>query len=313
MPEPPYQPNQPAAFTYSRHVGNYADATELPNLAGAAVQTPRLSVGSVAWAVASSELYVCTDNTPGAATWVVVQTGAEAAGPDGTLVWQWNKTDISQFVGASPDFADAGGAASTLAVTAESERGNVLEIQGAGTNMSALWLVNTPIPFPTNRRDLLIELEMFNMAIGTGGYAGAAYLCDNVGDFHALCHSPYGLAEFSGRIDAGVRSHTSSTSEGVRSSCIARIHVRGEVFAGKPPEVSGYAVAMPSIAADQGGIRRTGTNLGIASVNSFGSGGALPASWNGLGCAQFGLWIQSSGGNPAPTDVKFLDFRVYML
>ena len=307
-------PNQPAAYAYSRHVGNYVSAAELPNTAGAAVQTPRLSVGSIAWALAEAALYVCEDPTEGAAAWTVVQVGTETKGPDGTLVWQWNKTDLSQFNGSSPDFSDAGGNLSTLAVTAPfAGRGNMLEIQGTGTTMSALWLVNTPIPFVGTKREFVIELEMYDLDQGAGGYAGAAYLCDDSGSFHGLGHSVYGVAALSSRIDAGARSLTSATGEGADDNGMCRIHVRGQVFPSKPPEVSAYAVAMPSVSGRQGDIRRTGPNVGASGAETYGSGGALPASWNGLSCAQFGLWIQSSGGNLAPTNVRFMDFRVYLL
>ncbi len=70
MPQPPFQPTQTEAFRYSRHVGNYASPAELPNTAGASVQTPRLKEGSIAFALSDSSLYMCTSAVEGAASWV---------------------------------------------------------------------------------------------------------------------------------------------------------------------------------------------------------------------------------------------------
>lgn len=50
------------------HFGAFSAEAELPNTAGAALQTPELTVGSIAF-VTGGALYVCTTATLGAAVW----------------------------------------------------------------------------------------------------------------------------------------------------------------------------------------------------------------------------------------------------
>ena len=65
------------------HFGNYSAAPQLPNTLGADVQTSELAVGSLA--TVGATLYICTNATPGAATWTTVGGG----GGGGTQAGPW--------------------------------------------------------------------------------------------------------------------------------------------------------------------------------------------------------------------------------
>lgn len=236
---------------------------------------------------------------------------AVAAGAGGELVAQWNRIDTSQFEGAAA-FADGAGAGS-LSVVAVGERGNALRLtSSAGTTAHLAFLAIDPIVFPDERRDLIFEIECFDIVEGAGGYGGLVVLADDVGTYHALNHLPHGVAEWSSRVDAATRNDSGSTGSGAGvGGGFSTTVVRGRKPAGAPPEISSWVSSLSSTAGVFGEPKRTGTNRG--GVPSMGDGTALAASWNSLACDRWGICLQSSGGNPLPTNFDILDLRVYRL
>ncbi len=73
MATPPHQPQQYAAWRYSRHLGRYASPAELPNVAGSSTQNGLLDSldyrGAIAYSLLDASLYVLVDPTEGAAVW----------------------------------------------------------------------------------------------------------------------------------------------------------------------------------------------------------------------------------------------------
>jgi hypothetical protein len=60
----------------------FALSADLPNIAGATIQSPTLEVGDTAFVPSASTLYVCIDATPGAAVWSAMTSGLTSANFD---------------------------------------------------------------------------------------------------------------------------------------------------------------------------------------------------------------------------------------
>lgn len=73
-----------APWSQSNYWGQYDDSTDLPNVSGAAIQLPSVQAGDVAWVRDDGQLYVCTDDSLGAAVWEPLSAGASptANGPN---------------------------------------------------------------------------------------------------------------------------------------------------------------------------------------------------------------------------------------
>lgn len=242
-------------------------------------------------------------------------SGGGGGGAGGTEVFRWNRVDTTQFEGAAA-FAD-GGSAGTLSVVAVAGRGNVLRLTAtAGTTGHLAFLAVDPLPFLTERRDFIIQAEIQGIAAGGGGYGGFVVLADDVGSYYALNHLVTGVAEWASRVDGGTRVTSISTGAGVpdASASFWQSNVRGNKLAGTPPLVTDWPVAASGPSA---GIlvspRRSGATASLGLVREFGDGSAYPAGWNDLALDRWGLCLQSSGGNPMPTNFDILDLRVYII
>ena len=64
--------------------GSFAAITDLPNVAGASVQSATLEVGDVAYVAGAALLYFCTNATLGAATWAPASGGGGGGWPGTT-------------------------------------------------------------------------------------------------------------------------------------------------------------------------------------------------------------------------------------
>jgi hypothetical protein len=230
----------------------------------------------------------------------------------GTKVFEWNRTDASQF-SSTPDYSDGGGSASTLSVVAASERGNVLRISGAGTSMSAIWLADDEIDFPDERRDLHFEIELANMVYSAGAMFGVSFCAEKVVKFSGLQHLIFGSNEWASRVDADSRVTVGSTgtsiSSGTGQGAIGSLLVRGRKPSGDPPEMTSMPAGWGATGWRDCDGRRSGSNRYV--FNPYGNNTVLPTDWDSLDCKGWGLAIQSSGGNAAPTTVDILDLRVY--
>ncbi len=235
------------------------------------------------------------------------------AGAGGELVFEWDRLTTSQFESAAV-FAD-GGAVGSLSVVAIPERGNALRLTStAGTTAHLAFLAVAPIVFPDERRDLIIEMEIFDIIQGAGGYGGAVILADDVGTYHAVNHLSHGVAEWASRVDAASRLTTGTTGIGAGSlGGLSRWHVRGRKPNGAPPEISSWLEAWNETQHRNSRPRRSGSTAQLGGLTAFGTGTALALSWDALACDRWGICLQSSGGNPLPTNFDILDLRVFRL
>ena len=80
------------------HWGNYAEAAQLPNVAGATLQTDILKIGDLA--TAQETVYQCTNANKEGAIWTALAGGG--GGGSSPVLWKWNETDTTQFDLGSP-------------------------------------------------------------------------------------------------------------------------------------------------------------------------------------------------------------------
>ncbi len=150
MPEPPYQPNQQSSWRYSRHVGNYASPAELPNVAAATVQSPRLFAGSIAFSISDLTLYVCVDATEGAATWTALAAGVP--GTDRRTAKLIVGNSLNGDTATDVDFLDPGDGSGIVAALAAIPAGGGDIFIKAGLYDLSLGAVTGPFVIPTGVR-----------------------------------------------------------------------------------------------------------------------------------------------------------------
>lgn len=238
--------------------------------------------------------------------------GGGVAGAGGVLAFEWNRTDKSQLVSdGAMDFV-AGGGGGSWDVNAVAERGNVLEYTPAGgTAVTEIAMFSPALPHLTDRRDLIIEIEVYDVNFGTGGLFGSFFYGDLDTPLHGFMHLPYGTAEGAATLDNG--TPVSSGTSGTRANVFTSQVIRGEKLAGVPPVVSSYSSGF-SVTGGVQEPRRSGSTSAIRGVaQDIGNNTSLGATWNNIGADRFGLAIRSSGGNAPPTTVRILNFRVYVL
>lgn len=246
-------------------------------------------------------------------TFVRPGTFGGAFGHGGEQVFEWNRTDISQFSGASPDYvASAGGTTQTLSVVAVSERGNALRIASDGENagLRAVWLLPAIDFDGSERRDLVIEIEYADRNVGSGRHSGVVFLANAVGDHHlayvydSLNGAPY--------IEDNGTQKALSFDSFVSDANRAVLELRSRKPSAAPPQASLYVRNQASGGMNRNAYR-TGTSIAIrGNMPAMGDGTALNASWNSLDCDRVGLQIGCSG---APTAGAFsadiLDLRIF--
>lgn len=234
------------------------------------------------------------------------------SGGTGILVFRLDPSNLDQLEsGGTADFADGGGGG-TIAQQGTSERGDVWEYtDGGGTDVTEVFLFTDAIVFPTERRDLIIEMELFDANFGTAGYFGPWFLGDDSVDF-GFGHAGMGVAEWQVLLNDGTVEHDAAT--GVEANVFARYLIRGRKPAGAPPEVSSFMEGWDPATGSVGAPRRSGSDAAArGSVPNFGNDSTLGASWNAQTLDRIGLVFLSSGGNAPPSLVQLLDMRVYVL
>lgn len=229
----------------------------------------------------------------------------------GAILAEWNRTDLSQFVsGGAPDFI-AGGGGGGLSVAAVSERGNVLVYTpSGGATVTEIFMFSQALVHADERRDLIFEMELYDVNFGAGGYIGPFFLADADSPLHGFGHCAQGIAEWQTLLNNGVVERSGAT--GTAGNLFARYHVNGRKPASAPPEISSFAESLDPLSQwHDTAQRRSGSSSGArGGVNEFGSSSTLGASWDPLSCNRFGIIVQSSGGNPPPTQVRIQNFRV---
>lgn len=242
-------------------------------------------------------------------------------GGDGQLIFQWNRTDLSQFDSASPSYsAESAGDASTslLSVVSKPERGNVIRVTPEPTadNLTALWLVTDPIEYVGTRRDLLIELEMDDWNPGTSvHYVGVAFLAnDQVSDNVALLSL---LSTAQSR--CGILNNTNppvlgtSFTTATHRAGMLRCQIRGDQPAASAPRVTAWQDHWFSSVDARTSAARTGSSsTARGNMNDMGSNTTLDAAFSSETLDRWGLvFITASTFNPVTADI--LDLRAYLV
>lgn len=234
--------------------------------------------------------------------------------PQGELVFEWNKVDISQWNGINPVFSTPAGAEnSTLSVVASSERGNVLRMTADGVatpNMRAVWICNTPIPFPTTRRDFSIEVEFAAQDVTASRLAGVVFMADGSASNY---FQHYWATTGEGTIlrNNGVQEFVSFNANQFNDGGRSVYTMRGDKPAGGPPRSSVYTQNSDETNLN-GHSYRTGSSSAIrGAVTDMGNNTTFNASWNAIECDRFGISILSA--NTGPLAIDILDYRVYLV
>ena len=220
------------------------------------------------------------------------------AGGAGAVLWEWNGVDLTQFDGAAA--FNSPGWAATLSVVAEpnSIHGNKIRMGsavGVGDGAS-VWLVTDPIVFPTVFRRIVIEATVLTPN-PVSGYRGWAFCADpGGGGLHALLDVHTNGSGWQSRIDAGTGVFSGSTIGASLMHQLAQEHqIKVETHLRKPAGAAPDGIVSGDSRSNQA---ITGRTWRIADPGWA----AFPASWNALDCDRWGLAIQASGLNPAPTD-----------
>ena len=217
--------------------------------------------------------------------------------PPGTVLWEWNGTDTSQFENAATLDVGTGGSTPTLSVVANAAYpgGNVLRFNGNGrVNGQVGWLATATLSTLNYR----IEIELAAAAAGSGTtYRGPLYYADvTLGSLYGFGYGTNGGTGYAKRIDAGsVSSGTTTPSIGGTATYprLNTLDVRGECLVGIGPRFVAYAQGF-------------GGGVGAASINQLSNASAIPAGWHALTPQRFGLWMNCSdgGGNLGSCDIS---------
>lgn len=244
--------------------------------------------------------------------------GGGGTGIEGTLIWAWNRTDLTQFDAPTVPDVNEGGGSPELSLGSITGRGNTINYTpNGGTTVTQVFLVTMPIPWPDERRDLLIDVEYADKTGGGGGhYLGIFAMGDDSGD-HGLIHLGGGIgAEWQRLRNNGTTELDGGTGGGTINGALHRFHFRGDKPAGAAPRITSWQdLHDGNQPGNFGRARRTGaTAAARGGINPFGNGASsLGSTWNNLDLDRFGLAFASSGGNPAPPNADILDFRVYLI
>lgn len=237
--------------------------------------------------------------------------GTPVVSAGGTLVFEWNGTDTSQFEDTAA-FAD-GSAAATLSVGTDSERGNYLRLLGtAGTSACIVFLAKDALPFVGTRRDALLEMELLTNDGQAGGYSGIVYMADNESTYHGMSHYTGGVAEWANVIEDASRANAGGTGNGIgENGGFVEYRLTGDNPSGVPPHLSSFAKGFTAN-SQWAEPRRSGSSRGA--INPMGADSALGSSWDNLACDRWGLTLQSSGANSlVNVSMDILTLKIYLL
>lgn len=244
-------------------------------------------------------------------TYIRDATFGGAKGALGELVFEWNRTDLTQWEGSSPSFDTGGGSEnSVLSVEAVAERGNVLRFAGDGVSSGefAMWLLADPIDFPDERRDMVIECEWAGSVIpGTFRGAGPVFLSDDAGDDHFQVqtrHNDMVFQLFNNGARSAVGTHTGvSFQDGGR----LLLRVFGDKPSSAPPRVTAYFEVWTENQYSSGLYRQGSSDAARGGVS--GPNVSLGSSWDAETLDRVGFGLGSATQLPT---ADILDFRVYL-
>lgn len=239
-----------------------------------------------------------------------------APGPFGSLAFEWNGTDVSQFEGVSAFFDSISGSAGSLSVVASAEFGNVLRYSSAGgSQVREVILANDPLPFTGESRDYTIEIETL---VTTGGgsvsYGGVAIMCDDsAANFHGAIHAG---SVNSNRSQCLINNGTVETASAFGSAAnrFSRYTIRGAKPAAAAPHFESRIEGFGTSSHIDGGLRRSGSSPAArGNVNPFGDGSSvLGSTWDPLDCDRWGLGIVTLSGGPPNTTWDIKALRVFV-
>ncbi len=227
-----------------------------------------------------------------------------AAAAEAEVIWEWNRTDTTQFKPAInfDDFPNAG--ATTLTVVADGGIGNMLRFATtkAGTLAvfrAAIWLIDQSFPkiVGTNQYRYVVRARVVNVAFTGGvviGYGGFAYMCSDAGGaaqygFISTIH-PTANTNGRARIEAGaVQTNGSTGVIGSPPDLIPTMELVGFHNAGNPD----FSHAMWSIAA--------GSVIGDSYREAAIGAGAFGAGWGAQTLDRIGLALFESPVGAAGT------------
>lgn len=245
---------------------------------------------------------------------VVVQSGVTKRSPVSQIngaFFELNPASLSQLVsGGFTDFKSGGGNTNQRWTSvAFAERGPaLLWTPGGGTTVTEIFLFSPTIVWPSERREMTIEMETIE-SVGAPGYVGPFFLGEGSPPTHGFAHLANG-AEWQTLLNNGAVERSGTTAVGGGRYC--RYRIRGDKPAGGPPRISSLIEGY-SNAGTANAIRRSGSSsTARGGVNEFGSASTLGSSWNGLQLGRFGICIASSGGNPPPSAFHVLSYRVFL-
>ena len=241
--------------------------------------------------------------------------GGGGGGAGDTLIFSWNKTDLTQFVGAGPQVLITGGGGPTppsMSVVS-TPRGPAIRIAGGDYDTSTAIFAIAPgaLPFGWTdvNRNVRIELEVANVTLVGGGYAGVAFGDSKLGRY--FTHMIFGTAEWGGRTTDGVVDSSGATGFGIGYGGLAVTEWRGEAgTVATKPIMSSYLCSL------YGPWRQSGDGAALgggAQARSFGDGTAESIKWKDAQMDSVGLVIRGSGGNLFPSVVDVIGLRVYKL
>lgn len=225
-----------------------------------------------------------------------------AAPGSGSLVFEWNGTDTSQF-DTSTVYSDGGSLGSpSLAVVADADvpGGNVLRMSCSGTGEGYAIILATDA-LPSKNFEIQCEVR----TTGTNGQGFCFYGADSSGLY---CYGTTGLGTSRYfRVDAGAATAfaSSGTTQIIASGDgMCNLRVRGD---------------HPASAGPRGAMEWTGQYAGFASCRAYMKNirddfpsEPAPSGWHGLEADRWGLVLYAAGGGATgPLDIASL--RIYDL
>ena len=185
---------------------------------------------------------------------------------------------------------------------------------GTGSEQVEIWLATAPLIFPSENRELTIEVSVLDDDAGSGQFAGIAHHCDDSGaNFHGFAFVS-NVGTNGGRyvVNNGVVERTSS-SGGSAADTFARYTVSGVKPASGPPRFTERMRGQTKNGTDIDSLFRTGSSAAIRKfVNDAGNNSVLGSTWDALPCDRWGLAFYSQSGNTAVNQVDISSIRVFV-
>lgn len=225
-------------------------------------------------------------------------------------IWEWNKTNTSQFDG-SPAF-EANLNSRSLSVVANSAvpGGNVLRFAvnsapGTANQGVCVWLITQTLPLSYR-----MELEVLPLVVTNNPYWGFAYLADKTGNYHGY-HSVGGTARGKFQVNDGVLDVMGAANglgdwtNSTVASQIINFKINADKVNGMGPRffAESRVTQVAVTTAPTGGANRQ-SDFPTSPVGS---------SWNTLACTRGGLCFRSSNTSGSIVQLDIVSWRIYQL